>query len=103
MVSSCGVNWYYTMAAHTGTFYGVFLHRLAPLLPLEIRPTSHLCSWPPNPESQGRAPRGLTEGRAPAGVMFVQIVTECVPAAPHTHHHVVPEDLQGARVRWRAG
>lgn len=62
MASSCGVNWYYTMAAHTGTFYGVFLHRLAPLLPLEIRPTSHLCSWPPNPESQGRGSQGTHRG-----------------------------------------
>lgn len=35
--------------------------------------------------------------------MLVQIVTKGVPAAPHTHHHVFPEDLQGARGRGRQG
>lgn len=62
LASSCGVNWYYTMAAHTGTFYGVFLHLLVHLLPLEIRSTSRLCSWPPNPESQGRGSQGTHRG-----------------------------------------
>lgn len=39
----------------------------------------------------------LTEGRAPAGVMFIQIMAQRVPATPNAHHHVAPEDLRGQR------
>ena len=57
----------------------------------------HAPTFPPRPRAWT-----LTRGGAAAGVVLVQVVLQRVPAASHTHHHVVPEDLQGARVGWRA-
>lgn len=82
---------------HFIDFYSSFFQPLPLPFPLEIRPTSLF--QPPDPEHREGTLKRLTEGCAPAWVVFVQIMAKCVPAAPHTHHHMVPEDLQGPRVR----
>ena len=82
--------------------YSTFLSPYTPphLSLLEVPPASLFP--PPDPEHRKGTLQALTQGCTPAGVVFVQVMAECVPAAPHTHHHMVPEDLQGAKVRFRA-
>lgn len=78
----------------TSTFYSLFLspspHTSCPWRS-DLPPTS--ASGLPTQSHREGTLRGLTEGGAPAGVMFVQIMAKSVPATPHAHHHVVPEDL----------